>query len=51
MNDDNMNNELSTNDTKQLYTKRWSEKQPFGRYNVNGKIILKCTYKTWNGTV
>ena len=46
-----MDNELSTNDTKQLYTKRQSEKQPFGRYIVNRKIILKCTYKTWNGTV
>jgi hypothetical protein len=28
---------------KQLYTKRRSEKKPFGRHTVNGEIILKCT--------
>jgi len=43
MNEDNMDNELRTNGTKQLYTKRRSEKKPFGRYIVNGEIILKCT--------
>lgn len=38
-----MDNELSTNDTKRLYTKRRSENKLFGRHIVNGEIILKCT--------
>jgi len=38
-----MNNELSINDTKQLYTKRRSGKKPFGRHIVNGEVILKYT--------
>ena len=39
-----MDKEISTNETKQLNTKRQTEKKPFGKRTVNGKIILKCTW-------